>query len=76
MVHHSAYRLIIGKLNISSLRKKFGRLVQQVTENTDILTILKTKLGNSIPVGQCLADRYNPPFRPDHNIHAEGVILL
>ena len=65
MVHHSTYRLFIGKLNISSSRKKFGRLVQQVTENIYILIILKTKLSNSIRVGQCLTDGSSPPFRPD-----------
>ena len=43
-------RLIIGQLNMNSLRNKFENLVQQVTGNINILMISETKLDNSFPV--------------------------
>ena len=56
------YRLIIGQLNVNSLRNKFEGLVQQVSGNIDILTS-ETKLGNSFPVSQFLIDGYSPERR-------------
>ena len=46
----SINRLILGQLNINSLRIKFENLVQQVTGNINILMISETKLDNSLPV--------------------------
>ena len=43
-------RLIIGQLNINSLRNKFKSLVQQVSGNIDILMVSETKSDNSFPV--------------------------
>ena len=63
-----------GQLNISSLRNKFDCLVQQITENVDILMVSETKLDNSFPVGQFLIDGYGPPIRLDRDIHRGGVI--
>ena len=69
-------RLIIGQLNINSLRKKFGSLVQQVTGNTDILMISETKLDNSFPVSKYLIDGYAPPFRLDCDNNGGGIMLF
>ena len=69
-------RLIIGQLNINSLRHKFGSLVQQVTGNIDILMISETKLDNSFPVSQFLIDSYTPPFRLDRDNNVGGIMLF
>ena len=68
-------RLIIGQLNINSLRNKFESLVQQVSGNIDILTSEK-KLDNSFPVSQFLIDGYSPPFRLDRDSNGGGIILF
>ena len=69
-------KLIIGQLNINSLRNKFDCLVQQITGNVDILIVSQTKLDNSFPVGQFLIDGYGPPIRLDRDIHGGGLMLF
>lgn len=44
-------RVIIGYLNINSLRNKIKSLTAQITGNVYILTILETKLKKSFPEG-------------------------
>ena len=51
-------RLIIGQLNINSLRNKFESVVQRVTGNIDILIVSETKLDNIFPGSQLLIDGY------------------
>ena len=47
-------RIILGHLNINSLRNKFESLQEQIIGNVDILLISETKLDNSFPNGQFL----------------------
>ena len=47
-------RLVLAHININSIRNKFDTLVQQITNNIDILMISETKLDNSFPEGQFL----------------------
>ena len=68
--------MIIGKLNINSLRNKFESSVQQVSGNIDILMVSGTKLDNSFPVSQFLIDGYTPPFRPDRDNNGGGKMLF
>ena len=67
---------LYGKLNINSVRNKFGSLVQQVTGNFDILMLSETKLGNSFPMSQFLIYGYTPPFRIDPHNNEGGVMLF
>ena len=60
-------KIIVGQLNINSIRNKFDFLAQQVKGNIDILMISETKLDESFPVGQFLIDGYSVPFRFDRN---------
>ena len=69
-------KLIIGQININSLRDKFDCLVQQITGNVDILMVPETKLDNSFPVSQFLIDGYGPPIRLDRDIHRGGLMLF
>ena len=45
-------KIVIGHLNINSLRNKFDFLVTQVKGYIDILMISETKLDESFPIGQ------------------------
>ena len=69
-------RLIIGQININSLRNKFEGLVQQITGNTDVLMVSETKLDNNFPVSQFLIDGYTPPFRLGLDNIGGGIMLF
>ena len=65
--------IVVGHLNINSIRNKFDFLAYQVKGNIDILMISKTKLEES-SAGQFLLNGYSVPFRFDRNWN--GGILL
>ena len=68
-------KIVIGHLNINSLRNKFDFLVIQVKGYIDILMISETKLDESFPIGQFLIDGYSVPFRLDRNENGGGILL-
>ena len=45
-------RIILGHLNINSIRNKFNKLVDQIKGNADITIISETKLDDSFLNGQ------------------------
>ena len=51
--------LIIGHLNINSVRNKFPSLQQTVLSKTDILLLSKTKIDDSFPDSQFFAEGFN-----------------
>ena len=60
-------RIIIGQININSIRSKFHDLVKEVRSNIDILLISKTKLDASFPTSQYLINGYSFRYRLDRN---------
>ena len=60
-------RLVLGHININSIRNKFEILMQQITNNTDILMISETKLDTSFLEGQFLIPGFSSPYRFDKN---------
>ena len=68
-------RLVIGHIHINSIRNKFDNLVQQITNNIDILMISETKLDSSFPEGQLLIPGYSSPYRLDRNCCGGGIML-
>ena len=67
--------VIIGQLNINSLRNKFNDLVELIHGNLDILVITETKLNDSFPEKQFLMSGYKKPYRFDRNEHGGGVMI-
>ena len=67
--------LIIGHLNINSIRNKFDLLKELISNNIDILVISETKLDPSFPPGQFHIDGYMPPIRADRNRHGGGLLI-
>ena len=57
--------VIIGQLNINSLRNKFPSLVEIIRGNLDILVITETKLDHTFPEKQFLIPGYRKPYRQD-----------
>ena len=60
-------RILIGHLNINSLRNKFEILVSSIAVNLDILMISETKLDESFPVSQFLIPGFDNPIRLDRS---------
>ena len=68
-------RLIIGNLNINSLRSKFDQLKLLIQGKIDILIITETKLDDSFPTEQFTISGYSKPYRLDRNRNGGGVII-
>ena len=68
-------KLIIGHLNINSLRNKFELLTHQIKDNIDILMISETKLDESFPTSQFFMKGFSSPHRLDCNCNGGGILL-
>ena len=68
-------KIIVGHLNINSIRNKFYFLTHQVKGNTDMLMISETKLDESFPPSQSLLDGYSVPSDFDRNGDGGGILL-
>ena len=60
-------KIVVGHLNINSIRNKFDFLAHQVKGNIDILMISEAKLDESFPPNQFFLDGYSVPLRLDRN---------
>ena len=70
-----AKNLIIGHLNINSIRNKFLDFKELVLSDTDICLISDTKLGDSFPDQQFHVNGYKM-FRKNWNRFGGGLILF
>ena len=68
-------RIIIGNLNINSIRNKFDALKTIISGNIDILVITETKLDASFETAQFCIDGYNEPYRLDRNRYGGGILI-
>ena len=66
--------VIIGHLNINSIRNKFSSFKDLVLKETDICLLSETKIDDSFPNSQFFAEGYRM-FRKDRNKNAGGLIL-
>ena len=69
-------RLIIGHLNINSLRNKFEMLREIIQDKLDILLISETKVDPSFLSSQFTLDGFSSPFRLDRNSSTGGIMLF
>ena len=67
--------VIIGHLNINSLRNKFNGLAELMRGKLDILVLTETKLDYTFPEKQFLVPGYKKPFRLDRNTYGGGVMI-
>ena len=67
--------VIIGQLNINSLRNKFYDLAELIPGNLDILVITETKLNDTFPEKQFYISGYKKPYRLDRNEHGGGIMI-
>ena len=68
-------RLIIGYLNINSIRNKLEPLSEINSQNIDILMAAETKFDASFPNQQFSLEGYSPPIRLDRNRNGGGLLI-
>ena len=68
-------RLVIGQININSLRNKIEALKLIIRQNIDILIITETKLDETFPKAQFHIEGFALPYRMDRSKHGGGVII-
>ena len=68
-------KIVVGHLNINSIRNKFDYLAHQVRGKIDILMISETKLDESFPPSQFFLDGHGIFFRFDRNGNGGGILL-
>ena len=66
--------VIIGNLNINSIRNKFSSFKDLVLKETDICLLSETKIDDSFPNSQFFVEGYRM-FRKDRNKKGGGLIL-
>ena len=69
-------RLIIGQLNINSLRNKIEALKTIIRGKIDILVITETKLDDTFPTNQFSIDGFSMPFRLDREGGGGGGVII
>ena len=68
--------IIIGQININSIRNKCQLLSHYFSGNIEILIITETKLPKSFPSVQCLLQGYLETFRLDRNQFGGGLLVF
>ena len=67
-------RVIVGYLNINSIRNKLDALKEILSKNIDILMVAETKLDASFPKEQFFIEGYSDPLRLDRNDCGGGLL--
>ena len=68
-------KVIIGHININSLRNKLELLTEMVRDKVDLLILSETKLDSSFPNAQFYMKSYSKPYRLDRTSKGGGIIL-
>ena len=68
-------KLVLGHLNINSIRNKFEALKFINDNNIDIFLISETKLDNPFPSAQFLINGFSAPYRFDKNSKGGGLLF-
>ena len=69
-------KIIIGHLNINSIRKKFELLSSLIGGKIDILLISETKLDATFATNQFSIQGYSTAYRMDRNDKGGGIIFI
>ena len=68
-------RVLIGNLNVNSIRNKFDELKDTVLKYTNILILIETKLDETFLISRFLMDGFYRPYKFDRNKHGGGVMV-
>ena len=67
--------LLIGHLNINSIRNKVDILSYMIENKIDILMVSESKLDDTFPTSQFVIDSFAEPFRLDRTRNGGGILL-
>ena len=76
MKRNSPDKLILGDLNINSVRNKFDALIYMIGNNIDSILISKTKIGDTFPTAQFFIKDFSAPYRQGRNRTGGGMLLF
>ena len=68
-------RLIIGHLNINSIRNKIEDLKLLIQGKMDIFIVSETKINDSYPSAQFQIDGFSPPYRFNRDENGGGLLI-
>ena len=68
-------KILIGHININSIRNKFELFVDLVKDKLDIILISETKIDSTFPKSQFEIQGYSSPHRLDRNAHGGGLLF-
>ena len=72
--NQNPFRIIIGHININSIRNKFEPLVSFIDNNLDIHMISETKTDDTFPDSQFLSEGFSLPYRLDLTSNGGGIL--
>ena len=73
--NENPYRVIVGHININSMKSKYESLVKYVDNNLDILMLSETKIDDTFPESQFLIESFSVPYRLDQTAKGRGILL-
>ena len=76
MKRSSPERLILGHVNINSIRNKFDALTYINGNNIDIILISETKIDDKFPAAQFFIKGFSAPYRQERNRTGAGLLLF
>ena len=68
-------RVILGHININSIRNKIDLLFDMLSDRVDIILISETKLDKTFPKSQFMRHGYSEPYRLDRTAYGGGLLL-
>ena len=69
-------RIVIGHLNINSIRNKFESIKNLIGDNVDIILFSEIKLNDTFPGNQFLINGFHVPYRLDRTDKEGGIMLF
>ena len=67
--------VIVGNININSIRNKFEHFSQMIRDKLDILIVAETKLDSSFPSSQFTINGFKAPIRLDITRNSGGLLV-
>ena len=69
------HKIVVGQINVNSIRNKFDYLMAAVSGNIDILLITETKIDSTFPMNQFYLNGYNVPYRNYRKTNGGGILV-
>ena len=75
MRNSNPHNIIIGHLNVNSVKNKIFSIKTYFQNYLDLLVLAETKLDQTHPTAEIFIEGYRKPFRKDKSKHSGGLLL-